>query len=104
MPTTLSSWIWLDDRGVAWIDQTNVKVIEVAAEYLAHGDSPEEMCAQHPDTLTLGQIHAALGYYFDHQSEFDREIERQYQEHVDRLRAAKNSPARQKLRAMGLLK
>ena len=104
MPTTLSSCIWLDDRGVAWIDKTNVKVIEVAAEYLAHGNSPEEMCAQHPDTMTLGQIHAALGYYFDHQAEFDVKIERQYQDHVVRLRAAQNSPARLKLRAMGLLK
>ncbi len=28
-PVALSH-IWLDDRGVAWIDQTNVKVIEVA--------------------------------------------------------------------------
>ena len=104
MPTTLSSCIWLDDRGVAWIDKTNVKVIEVAAEYLAHGESPEEMCAQHPATLTLGHIHAALGYYFDHQAEFDAELDRQYHDHGDRLRAAQNSPARTKLRAMGLLK
>src|SRR6266403_4752424 len=75
MPTVTATHIWLDDRGVAWIDQTNVKVIEVVLDKLAHGSSPEEMHFQYPH-LSLAQIHAALAYYYDHQSELDAEIQR----------------------------
>jgi hypothetical protein len=32
--------VWLDERGVAWLDDTNVKVVEVVLEHLAHGASP----------------------------------------------------------------
>lgn len=39
--------IWLDDRNVAWIDQTNMKVIEIALERLAHGSSVEDVVALH---------------------------------------------------------
>jgi hypothetical protein len=41
LPTT--SHIRLDDRSVAWIDNTNTKVIEVALDMIAHGWSPEEI-------------------------------------------------------------
>ena len=47
MPVVTTSHIWLDDRNVAWIDQTNIKVIEVALERLAHGSSVEEIVEQH---------------------------------------------------------
>lgn len=99
----LTSHIHLDDRGVAWIDNTNIKVIEVAAKYVAHGDSPEEMCAQHWGTLSLGQIYAALSYYFDHQAAFDAELERQLQDYRQRRARSLDSPGRRRLRAMGLL-
>ena len=58
MPTETATHIRLDDRGVAWIDQTNVKVIEVVLDKLAHGSSPEEMHFQYPH-LSLSQIYAA---------------------------------------------
>lgn len=38
--------IWIDGRSVAWIDQTNVKVIEIALEQLAHGASVEQIVDQ----------------------------------------------------------
>lgn len=38
--------IWIDGRNVAWIDQTNVKVIEIALEQLAHGASVEQIVDQ----------------------------------------------------------
>ena len=41
----------------------------------AYGWSPEELHFQHPD-LSLGQIHSALAYYWDHRNELDRDIER----------------------------
>lgn len=65
--------IWLDDKGTAWIDQTNTKVVEVALDTLAHGWSPEEIHFQHPH-LSLAQIHAALGHYYDHREQLDTMI------------------------------
>ena len=62
--------IRLDERGVAWIDQSRVKVIEVAMDHLAYGWSAEEIHRQHPH-LSLAQAHAALAFYYDHQAEFD---------------------------------
>jgi uncharacterized protein (DUF433 family) len=56
------SHIRTDVEGRAWIDDTNVKVIEVVKDWLAHGSSPEEMALQHPH-LSLAQIHAALANY-----------------------------------------
>jgi len=102
MPTMVTAHIHLDERGVAWIDDTNVKVIEVVLDKLAHGSSPEEIHFQYPH-LSLAQIHAALSYYYDHQQAFDTQIERQLQE-VDAMAAqASDSPLRRRLRVMGKL-
>ena len=91
-----------DDQGVAWIDDTNVKVIEVVLDRLAYGWSPEEVHFQHPG-ISLAQIHAALAYYYDHQAELDAEIAGQ-QEEVRRLREqAGESPLVARLKARGLL-
>ena len=92
----------LDDRGRGWIDDTNVKVIEVVLDKIGWGLSPEEIHEQHPH-LSLAQIHAALSYYYDHKTEYDAEIERQNAEY-ERLRAENlDSPIRRKLREMGKL-
>ena len=94
--------IYLDERAVAWIDDTNVKVIEVVLDKVAYGLSPEEIQREHPH-LSLAQIYAALSYYHDHQAELDAEIERQVQR-VEALAAqASDSPLRRRLRAMGKL-
>jgi len=102
MPVLTATHIRLDDRGVAWIDDTNTKVIEVALDMIAHGWSPEEIHFQHPH-ISLAQVHAALGYYYDHQAEIDAHIHRTAQE-VKRLRnQAGESPLRKRLRDMGKL-
>lgn len=103
MASIVNSHIRFDDRGVAWIDDTNIKVVEIALERVAHGSSPEEMCDQHNGYLTLGQIHAALMHYYDHQSEYDEQIEKQRQAFEQSLAGALDSPGRQRLRAMGKL-
>ncbi len=93
--------IVLDERGRGWIDDTNVKVIEVVLDRFGLGLSPEEIYEGYPGLLSLAQIHAALSYYYDHKAEYDAEIARQEAE-AERLREADlNSPLRQKLRAMG---
>src|SRR5438445_5179085 len=104
MTKTDTAHIWLDDEGRAWIDDSNIKVIEVALDRIAWGWSAEEIYHQLGGYLTMAQIHAALAYYYDHQDEFDREIEKQAKE-VDALRAAQdpNSPVLRKLRASGRL-
>lgn len=102
MTQTTTAHIHLDDPGRAWIDDTNTKVIEVVLDKLANGSSPEEIHFQHAH-LSMAQIHAALSYYYDHQAEFDAEIERQVKEYDDLRAKAEDSPLRQRLRAMGKL-
>ena len=103
MSTVVTPHIHLDEHGKAWIDDTNVKVIEVALDRIAHGLSAEEIYIQHYRYLSLAQIHAALAYYYDHQKEFDAEIDRQVRE-VEQLRAQSlDSPGRRRLRALGLI-
>jgi uncharacterized protein (DUF433 family) len=97
MSTVTNTQIELDDQGVAWISGTKVKVIEVALDKLAHGSSPEEIHFQYPH-LSLSQIHAALAYYYDHQTELDEEIQKRWQE-VNQLAAQEsNSSLQQRLR------
>ena len=100
--TVVTGHIWLDSAGRAWIDQTNIKVIEVALDHLAYGWSPEEMHYQHAG-LSLAQIHAALAYYFDHQGEFDAQIESGLRQAEKLAGEAKDSPLRQRLRRLGKL-
>ena len=102
MPATVPPHVRTDARGVAWIDDTNVKVIEAVLARLAHGWSPEEIHFQHPH-LSLAQIHGALAYYYDHQAEIDQEIERQLREGDALAAAAAASPLRKRLRAAGRL-
>jgi uncharacterized protein (DUF433 family) len=91
--------IYRDDHAVAWIDDTNVKVIEVVLDHLAYGWSAEAIHEQHPH-LSLAQIHASLGFYYDHAAEFDAEIERQTQRVAGMQAANGVSPLQARLRAM----
>jgi len=90
MSTAAATHITLDENEVAWIDDTNVKVIEIAIDKLAHRSSPEEMHLQYPH-LSLAQIHAALTYYYDHQEQLDLEIERRRRE-ADALASSISDP------------
>jgi uncharacterized protein (DUF433 family) len=103
LTAVLNSHIFLDEHGVARIDRTNVKVIEVALDVLAHQSSPQEIHDQYPH-LSLAQIHAALTYYYDHQETLDAKIEQDYRE-VEAMaaQAREISPIRKRLREMGKL-
>lgn len=76
----------MDDRGVAWLDETNTKVREVALDVIAHGWSPQEIHLNHPH-LSLAQIHAALAFYYDHKAHIDAEIGDSHKR-IEALRAA----------------
>ena len=102
MASTAQAHINQDEHGVSWIDDSNVKVIEVVLDRLAYGWSPEEIHFQHSH-LSLAQIHAALAYYYDHQLTLDAEIARQKQLVRQLQQDAANSPLVSRLKALGLL-
>ncbi len=70
-----------DERGVAWIGDSNTKVIEVASDHVAFGWEAEEIHAAHPH-LSVAQIHAALSFYHDHKAELDAELQRQLDDYT----------------------
>jgi uncharacterized protein (DUF433 family) len=81
--------IILNEAHVPMIAGTTMKVIELVLDHLAYGWSPEELHFQHPH-LTLGQIHSALAYYWDHKAELDQDIQHRLQI-VDQLPQTKSS-------------
>jgi uncharacterized protein (DUF433 family) len=90
-----------DERGVAWVDDTNVKVIELALDHLTYGWSAEAMHEQFPQ-LSLAQIHAALAYFYDHQEEFERQIHQQEAEVAGWQTELGESPLQRRLRQLKL--
>lgn len=102
MATLAYAHIALTPEGLPYIAGTRTKVEEVILDHLAYRWDAEEIQRQHPD-LTLGQIHSALAYYYDHQKELDRGIVNGLRE-VEHIRASLGtSPIRHTLRAKGLL-
>jgi len=94
--------IVVDESGAPLIEGTTMKVVELVLETHAYGWSPDELRFQHP-YLTLGQIHSALAYYWDHKEELDRDIERRL-ERVERIRCDVGpSQLAERLKAKGLL-
>ena len=99
--TTCYEHITVRGYGVALIAGTRTKVSQLASETMAYGWSPEEIHFQHP-FLSMGQIHSALAYYWDHQEEINRQIEADLSL-ADQIRArAGVSPLLKRLKAQGL--
>ncbi|HZT42558.1 MAG TPA: DUF433 domain-containing protein [Chthonomonadaceae bacterium] len=69
--------IHTDEQGVAWIEGTTTKVVEVVQDVQA-GLLPEEIHKEHPN-WTLAQILAAIQYYNNHKEEINADIERREQ-------------------------
>lgn len=94
--------IVLNRNRVPIIAGTTIKVSELVLEKMAYGWSPEELHFQHP-YLTLGQIHSALAFYWDHQDEIDADIERRL-EQIEQIRSSGLSvPLLDRLKAKGLI-
>ena len=91
----------LDRSGIAWIDDTKTKVIEVIVDHLTYGHSPEEIQLQHPH-LSLAQVHAAFAYYYDHQVEVDEQLDGRFRR-VMALRQKLGEPVSRK-KLLGRLK
>lgn len=102
MSMTEYAHIVLDDENVPVLEGSHVKVIEIILDHLAHGSDAQEMHRQFPH-LSLGQIHSALAYYYDHQAQIDQDIARRL-ENVEGYRKTFGSgPLAVKLRAKGLI-
>lgn len=70
----------------AFIVGTRVRVQDIYAQSELHGRTAEEIAEGLPN-LTLGQIHAALSYLFDHRDEVLREM-REDETFVAQMRAS----------------
>ncbi|MCX6029621.1 MAG: DUF433 domain-containing protein [Chloroflexi bacterium] len=88
--------------GIPVITGTTMKVVESVLAQMAYGWTPEELHLQ-PRYLTLGQIHAALAYYWDHKEELDADIERRTREAEQARREAGPSPLVAKLRDLEVI-
>ncbi len=85
MATLEYAHISLNPDNAAIISGTRTKVRMIVMDHIANGWDSVEIQRQYPH-LTLGQIHSALAYYYDHKEEMDAEVEADLQE-ADRLMA-----------------
>ena len=88
MPT--KNLISTDERGVAFITGTKMKVRQIVIEVNDWSFTPEEIQRGH-EHLSLAQIFAALSYYYEHKHVIDREIEASKRE-ADRIFFVFRSP------------
>ena len=74
--------------GKACIDGTRIRVMDIVC-LEREGKKPEEMQRVFATPLTLGQVHAALSYYYDHRDEIEASFaeEEGIEAEIDRDRA-----------------
>lgn len=80
----------IDEQGIAYIAGTTMKVAHIVIDATTWGMTPQEIQANYPH-LSLGQIHAALAYYHDHQSEMDALLD-SWDEEYEAGRAEETEP------------
>lgn len=90
------------DQPARFVRIPRFSVAQMAAAYLAHGWSAEELVRQYPD-VTISEAHAAMLYYFDHQEELDQEVIEEFEQYKSMREAAQSSPFAIRMRAKGLL-
>ena len=56
-------------NGAPTIEGTGIRVKDIAVAYEHSGYAPDEITQLYPD-LTLGEVHRALAYYYDHIDDF----------------------------------
>ena len=80
----------LDERGIAYISGTRIKVSHISIEKNVWDKTPEEIQHGYPH-LSLAQIHAALAYYYDHQAEIEAQIT-DADQFAEEMRARQTNP------------
>jgi len=94
--------IQLNEKNVPIIAGTTMKVVELITSVKAYQWTPEELHENYPH-VSLSKIYAALSYYWDHQQELDKDMERRYQWAEKMRQEAGETPGVKKLRAKGLI-
>src|SRR5437773_1909888 len=84
----------LDERGVAYVSGTSIKVADIVVDAFTWNLAPTQIQANYP-LLSLGEIHSALSYYHDHNAEIDQQIA-EWDLEVERARAVSSSPLNRK--------
>lgn len=99
-PVAATAWPFIDlnDGGVAFIQGTRTKVTEIVECHLAYKWDAEQIYRQ-LGGLSLPQIHAALGYYYEHQAECDAQLESSESRSEELRRECEDSALMQKLRS-----
>lgn len=98
MDATAWPFIELNEGGVAFIHGTRTKVTEIAECHLAYRWDAEQIHLQ-LSGLTLPQIHAALGYYYEHKTDCDAQLQNAHDRSEDLRRDFENPALMQKLRS-----
>ncbi len=70
--------------GSAVISGTRIRIVDVAIEYEYLNCTPDDIVNAHPH-LKLEQVHDALSYYYEHQTELDNKI-KEDKEFIQKLR------------------
>lgn len=91
-------FISIDNEGRALIEGTRIKVLEIAADHVAYQWDAEQIHRQHPH-LSLPRIHAALGYYHEHEEECNRQMAEDEQRANEVCEAVENRSLLAKLRS-----
>ena len=113
VPYLAGDWTMIADVAYPHIEKTNgdaarlrrlprIRVAQIAIDHINHGWSADEICLHYPH-LKLAEVHAALAYYFDHQTEIDGEIAAEQQTIAEASQRSQPSPAELRLRAEGRL-
>lgn len=82
--------ITVDSSGVAYVEGTSTKVIEVVQAKQAQERTPEQVQSELPH-LTLAQVYAALAYYHADRDALDEQIRRR-RDFADQLRTQERNP------------
>ena len=98
METAATPKIRLDEAGVAWIEGTRTKVIEVVLNQQWSGETPEELQPDMPH-LSVEQIRAAMAYYEAHREELESDIARRRQWVEEIRKTQPQGPTREELLA-----
>ncbi len=100
MSTTEYAHITVNPENVPLIVGTQVKVVEIVLDHLAHGSDAREIHREYPH-LSLSQIYSALAYYYDHQVEVDEDIAQRMRK-VEQIKERTGpGPVTLKLKAIG---
>ena len=98
MIATAWPFIVQNDEGIAFVQGTKTRVIEIVECHLAYRWDAEQI-HQQLSGMTLPQIHAALGFYYEHKSECDRQLQDAHDRSENLRREFENPALLQKLRS-----